>query len=92
MAQSRAEQDELHRAIVGGADATATARAFELLLEPLNGRRPRRAERTANRVDLGSRIHPVAWGSGLPMFRDLPESLRLKLLESVGLSRHAQRR
>src|SRR5919204_5929390 len=38
MAPSRAEQDELHRAIVGGTDPTATARAFELLLEPLNVR------------------------------------------------------
>jgi dihydrofolate reductase len=27
-------------------------------------------------------IHPVALGSGLPMFRDLPEALRLKLLEA----------
>jgi dihydrofolate reductase len=27
-------------------------------------------------------IQPVAFGSGLPMFRDLPEALRLKLLEA----------
>jgi len=27
-------------------------------------------------------IHPVAFGSGLPMFRDLPEALRLELLEA----------
>jgi dihydrofolate reductase len=27
-------------------------------------------------------IHPVAFGSGLPMFRDLPNALRLKLLEA----------
>jgi dihydrofolate reductase len=27
-------------------------------------------------------IHPVAFGSGLPMFRDLPDALRLKLLEA----------
>ena len=38
MAPSRTEQDELHRAIVAGNDPTATARAFELLLEPLNVR------------------------------------------------------
>ena len=38
MAPSRAEQDELHRAIVAGNDPTATARAFDLLLEPLQGR------------------------------------------------------
>jgi hypothetical protein len=38
MAPSRAEQDELHRAIVGRTDPTATARAFELLLEPLTVR------------------------------------------------------
>jgi hypothetical protein len=38
MAPSRAEQDELHRAIVGGTDPTATARAFDLLLEPLKVR------------------------------------------------------
>jgi hypothetical protein len=38
MAPSRAEQDELHRTIVGRTDPTATARAFELLLEPLKVR------------------------------------------------------
>jgi hypothetical protein len=38
MAPSRAEQDELHRAVVAGNDPTATARAFDLLLEPLQGR------------------------------------------------------
>jgi RNA polymerase sigma-70 factor (ECF subfamily) len=38
MAPSRAEQDELHRAIVGQTDPTATARAFDLLLEPLKVR------------------------------------------------------
>jgi dihydrofolate reductase len=27
-------------------------------------------------------IHPVAFGSGLPMFRDLPDALRLELLEA----------
>jgi dihydrofolate reductase len=27
-------------------------------------------------------IHPVAFGSGLPMFRDLPNALRLELLEA----------
>jgi dihydrofolate reductase len=27
-------------------------------------------------------IHPVAFGSGLPMFRDLPEALQLDLLEA----------
>jgi dihydrofolate reductase len=27
-------------------------------------------------------IHPVAFGGGLPMFRDLPEALRLELLEA----------
>jgi hypothetical protein len=35
MAPSREEQDELHAAIVGGDDPTATARAFEMLLEPV---------------------------------------------------------
>jgi hypothetical protein len=38
MAPSRAEQDELHAAIVEGDDPTATARAFEMLLEPLKTR------------------------------------------------------
>jgi hypothetical protein len=38
MAPSRAEQHELHRAIVGRSDPTATARAFEMLLEPLKVR------------------------------------------------------
>jgi hypothetical protein len=38
MAPSRAEQDELHRAIVAGNDPTATARAFEMLLDPLKDR------------------------------------------------------
>jgi dihydrofolate reductase len=27
-------------------------------------------------------IHPVAFGSGLPMFRDLPDALRLELIEA----------
>jgi dihydrofolate reductase len=27
-------------------------------------------------------IHPVAFGSGLPMFRDLPKALRLELIEA----------
>jgi dihydrofolate reductase len=27
-------------------------------------------------------IHPVAFGSGMPMFRDLPDALRLELLEA----------
>jgi len=27
-------------------------------------------------------IHPVAFGSGLPMFRDLPEALELELIEA----------
>jgi len=27
-------------------------------------------------------IHPVAYGVGLPMFRDLPEPLKLELLEA----------
>ena len=27
-------------------------------------------------------IHPVAFGSGLPMFRDLPHALRLELIEA----------
>jgi dihydrofolate reductase len=27
-------------------------------------------------------IHPVAFGGGLPMFRDLPEAMRLELLEA----------
>jgi dihydrofolate reductase len=27
-------------------------------------------------------IHPAAFGSGLPMFRDLPEPLRLELIEA----------
>jgi dihydrofolate reductase len=27
-------------------------------------------------------IHPVAFGSGLPMFRDLPDPLRLELIEA----------
>ena len=27
-------------------------------------------------------IHPAAFGSGLPMFRDLPEPLQLELLEA----------
>jgi hypothetical protein len=27
-------------------------------------------------------INPVAFGSGLPMFRDLPEALRLELIEA----------
>ena len=35
MAPSRGDQDELHRAIVSGTDPAATARAFELLLDPL---------------------------------------------------------
>lgn len=38
MVPSREEQDELHAAIVGGDDPTATARAFEMLLKQLKSR------------------------------------------------------
>jgi dihydrofolate reductase len=41
-------------------------------------------------------IHPVAFGSGLPMFRDLPEALQLELLQAqtfdTGTVLHVYRR
>lgn len=41
-------------------------------------------------------IHPVAFGSGLPMFRDLPEALELELIEAqtfeTGAVLHVYRR